>query len=113
MRVIHHSETVDGRRFTVVGTYHPEVNSSQVNFGIAICGPADCFARKTGVAIAEGRANKNPTITKKVTYEIPESKDGFKQLSEMGYEVVENVKEDPYMFQELLTEQYKKHKKTR
>jgi len=113
MRVIHHSKTEDGRRFTVVGVYNPEVDLDQVNFGVAICGPHDCFARKTGRSIAEGRANKNPTITKKVSYEIPESKDGFKKLSEMGYEIVETVQTDPYMFQELLTEQYKEHKKTR
>lgn len=112
MKTIHHGETMDGRRFTVVGIYDKDTDKHQIKFGIAICGPADNFARKVGRKIAEGRAVKHPTLIKDIKYELPETKEGFTQLSQLGYEIVETVEEDPYLYQEILTEQYKEHKKT-
>lgn len=113
MKTVCHGETEDGRRFTVVGLYNKEEDKNKIKFGIAICGPADNFARKVGRTIAEGRAIKNPTLVKEIKYELPETKEGFLQLSKFGYEVVETVEEDPYLYQEILTEQYKEHKKTK
>lgn len=111
MKTIHHGETIDGRRCTIVGIYDKE-QVEGVKFGVAICGPLDNFARKVGRAIAEGRAIKNPTLVKQLKTELPESKEGFVELSTLGYEVLETVQADPYLYQEILTKQYKKHKKT-
>ena len=107
MRTIHHGETADGRRFTVVGLYGKEVGKGKVKFGVAICGPQDNFARKIGRKIAEGRAIKHPTLEKIVSVELNEDKEGFSILSKLGYEVVETVAEDPYLYQEILTQQHK------
>jgi len=107
MRTIHHGETVDGRRFTIVGVYDKEAEKNKVKFGVAICGPRDNFARKVGRSIAEGRALKNPTLVKDIKYELPEDKEGFKNLSQLGCEILENIEKDPYLFQEILTKQNK------
>ena len=106
MRTIHHGETTDGRRFTVVGLYNKD-QANEIKFGVAICGPQDNFARKVGRKIAEGRAIKNPTLVKELKIELPEDKEGFTHLSKLGYEVVETVAEDPYLYQEILTKQHK------
>jgi len=110
MQTIHHDLTMDGRRFTVVGIYDSSFNKT-VKFGVAICGPQDNFARKLGRTIAEGRAQKHPTLIKHIKYSLSDDKEGFKNLNKLGFEVTETVKEDPYLYQELLTEQYKVHKK--
>ena len=111
MRVVHHGETIDGRRFTVVGLYKQEEGNA-IKFGVAICGPHDQFARKVGRTIAEGRAIKNPTIKRELKQVIPESKEGYLTLSKLGIEVLTTIREDPFLYQEILTEQYKEHKKT-
>jgi len=106
MRTIHHGETIDGRRFTVVGLYNKD-HANEIKFGVAICGPQDNFARKVGRKIAEGRAVKNPTLVKELKTELPEDKDGFTNLSKLGYEVVETVAEAPFLYQDILTKQHK------
>lgn len=111
MRVIHHGETEDGRRFTVAGVY--EKTTSEVKFGVAICGPRDQFARKVGRAIAEGRAKKHPTLVKELKVQLSEDKQGYAELSKLGYEVVDTIRKDPFSYQIILTEQYKTHKKTK
>ena len=112
MRVVHHGETSDGRRFTVVGLYEKQISNS-IKFGVAICGPQDQFARKVGRTIAEGRARKHPTVEKELKQELVEDKAGFMELSQFGIEVLDTVKADPFLYQEILTEQYKVHKKTK
>jgi hypothetical protein len=109
MRTIHHGETFDNRRCTIVGLYNKA--DRKIKFGVAICGPRDQFSRKTGRTIAEGRADKHPTLVKERTIDIEENKEGYTELSKLGIEVLHEVQEDPYIFQELLTEQYRKHKK--
>ncbi len=110
MRTIHHGETLDKRRCTIVGLYNREKN--KINFGVAICGPRDQFSRKVGRTIAEGRATKNPTLVKEYKNELEKNKEGYSKLSKLGIEVLHEVQEDPFVFQEILTEQYRKHKKT-
>ncbi len=106
---MHHGKTIDGRRFTVVGLYSKE--DQEICFGVAICGPRDHFAKKVGRSIAEGRAIKNPTLVKEMKTEIPENKEGYKKIGILGHEILKTVMEDPYIYQEILTEQYRKHKK--
>jgi hypothetical protein len=106
MKTIHHGETIEGNRFTVVGIYNKEV-ANEIKFGIALCGPLDCFSKKIGRSIAEGRALKNPILVKKVNYEITEDKAGYSALSKIGQEVLENVHNDPYIFQETLAQHAK------
>lgn len=108
MRTIHHGVTNDERRCTIVGLYDKE--RSQIRFGVAICGPRDQFAKKVGRTIAEGRAAKHPTIVKERTVVITKDKDGYKELSGIGIDVLKEVQNDPFLFQELLTEQYRQHK---
>ncbi len=110
MRTIHHGVTVDERRCTIVGLY--DRIQKRINFGVAICGPRDQFARKVGRSIAEGRAKKHPTLVKEMTVEIEKNKEGYTALSKLGIDVLHEVQQDPFVFQELLTEQYRKHKKT-
>lgn len=108
MKTTHHGEITDGRRFTVVGLYSKA--AKEIAFGVSICNSKDHFAKKIGRSIAEGRAIKNPTILKEISTEILEDPKGYKEIGILGREVLKAVKENPYLYQELLTEQYREHK---
>jgi len=111
MTTIHHGQTEEGKRFTVVGIYDATI--PQVKFGVALCGPRDHFSRKIGRSIAEGRATHAPTLIKKLKIQLPEDKDGKKELIKMGFEVADNVANDPYLYQEIFTTHNKEVKEKR
>lgn len=105
MKTIIHGSTEDGKRFTIAGIYKQEDN--QVNFGVSLCAPHDQFTRKTGRQIAEGRAEKKPTLVKKLSIIIPDNKDGFKQFQKLALEVVKTIEKEPEVYQEVLTEMHR------
>jgi len=114
MKTVHHGETYDGRRFTVVGIYDKqEENKSVVKFGVAMCNEVDSFVRKIGKSIAEGRAIKNPTLIKELKVEFSEDKNGYTEISKLGRQVLDTIVEDPYLYQEILSEQAKEIEKRR
>lgn len=114
MTTIHHGQTTEGKRFTVVGIYdYIEMEGPQVKFGVALCGPNDHFSKKIGRSIAEGRATTIPTLIKKLKIKLPEDKEGKKELIKLGFEVTETVANDPYLYQEIFTVHNKEVKEKR